>query len=117
MQKDASRKGLEMNVSINDQLPGVVKGDPDRLKEALLHLTSYAYKQSKHIDVEIDVIRTKKDLTTIAFTIQDNGPGMSDSELDVRAPRHIMHVSPTCSTMLTSLSSGHLSGVRTSPGR
>lgn len=86
MQKDAVRKNLEMDVHINNQLPGMVKGDPDRLKDALLHLTSYAYKQSKHITVDIEVVRTTKNSSTVGFTIQDNGPGMSDSELDVKFP-------------------------------
>ncbi|KAL2061138.1 hypothetical protein VTL71DRAFT_7411 [Oculimacula yallundae] len=82
LQKDASRKGLELTVAINEQLPNMVKGDPDRLKDALLHLTSYAFKQSGHVNVEIDLIRTKKDISTIGFTIQDNGPGRSEAELD-----------------------------------
>ncbi|KAK0102733.1 Light-sensor Protein kinase [Cadophora gregata] len=82
LQKDASRKNLELSVSVNEQLPAMVKGDPDRLKDALLHLTSYAFKQSNHVNVEVDLIRTKKKISTIGFTIQDNGPGKSDSELD-----------------------------------
>lgn len=82
LQKDASRKGLEMSVSVNEQLPSMVKGDPDRLKDALLHLTSYAFKQSNNVNVEIDLIRTKKNISTIGFTIQDNGPGKSETELD-----------------------------------
>ncbi|KAG4444154.1 hypothetical protein IFR05_000383 [Cadophora sp. M221] len=82
LQKDASRKGLELSVSVNEQLPTMVKGDPDRLKDALLHLTSYAFKQSNQVNLEIDLIRTKKDISTIGFTIQDNGPGKSDAELD-----------------------------------
>ncbi|KAH7327487.1 putative phytochrome-like histidine kinase PHY2p [Rhexocercosporidium sp. MPI-PUGE-AT-0058] len=82
LQKDASRKGLELIVSVNEQLPAMVKGDPDRLKDALLHLTSYAFKQSNHVNLDIDLIRTKKDLSFIGFTIQDNGPGKSEAELD-----------------------------------
>ncbi|KAH6693329.1 putative phytochrome-like histidine kinase PHY2p [Leptodontidium sp. MPI-SDFR-AT-0119] len=82
LQKDASRKGLELSVSVNEQLPAMVRGDPDRLKDALLHLTSYAFKQSNHVNLEIDLVCTKKDISTIGFTIQDNGPGKSDAELD-----------------------------------
>ncbi|PVH79312.1 hypothetical protein DL98DRAFT_461314 [Cadophora sp. DSE1049] len=82
LQKDASRKGLELSVSVNEQLPAMVKGDPDRLKDALLHLTSYAFKQSNHVNVEVDLIKTKKNISMIGFTIQDNGPGKSEAELD-----------------------------------
>lgn len=83
LQKDASRKGLELSVAVNEQLPAMVKGDPDRLKDALLHLTSYAFKQSSHVNVEVDLIQTKRNVSTIGFTIQDNGPGKSEAELDV----------------------------------
>lgn len=86
LQKDASRKGLYLGVSVNEQLPNMVKGDPDRLKDTLLHLTSYAFKQSNHVNLEVDLIRTKKDTSTIGFTIQDNGPGKSEAELDVSLP-------------------------------
>lgn len=82
LQKDATRKSLTLNVALNETLPSMVKGDPDRLKEALLHLTSAAFKSSTNVSVEIDLLRTTKDTSTIGFTIQDNGPGMSESELD-----------------------------------
>ncbi|CZT12882.1 related to phytochrome [Rhynchosporium agropyri] len=82
LQKDASRKGLELHVAVNDQLPNMVKGDPDRLKDAMLHLTSYAFKESGRVDVQINLIRTKRDISTVGITIRDNGPGKSDAELD-----------------------------------
>ncbi|KAI6711872.1 hypothetical protein JHW43_005587 [Diplocarpon mali] len=83
LQKDAARKNLEMTVSFNQQLPRMVKGDLNRFKEVLQHFTSYAYRQSRRINVDVDLLHTKRDTSTIGFTIQDNGPGMSESELDV----------------------------------
>ncbi|PBP21157.1 Histidine kinase osmosensor [Diplocarpon rosae] len=82
LQKDASCKNLDMTVSLSEQLPRMVKGGLNRFKEVLQHLTSYAYRQSRSINVQIDLIGTHRDTSTIGFTIRDNGPGLSESELD-----------------------------------
>lgn len=83
LQKEAQRKSLELGVSVHDQLPTLVKGDGDRFKQVLAYLTSNAFRTSTSALVEINVIRTKDTISTIGISVQDAGPGMSDSELDV----------------------------------
>jgi len=83
LQKEAQRKSLELGVSVHEQLPALVKGDGDRFKQVLAYLTSNAFKQSTSAVVDINIVRTKDATSIIGITVQDAGPGMSETELDV----------------------------------
>ncbi|KUJ09902.1 uncharacterized protein LY89DRAFT_760652 [Mollisia scopiformis] len=82
LQKEAQRKSLELGIAIQDQLPTMVKGDGDRFKQVLAYLTSNAFRQSTSAVVEINTIRTKDTISIVSITVQDAGPGMSETELD-----------------------------------
>jgi len=66
----------------------MVKGDGDRLKHLLAHLTSNAFKKSTVVKVDINLISTKDDTSVIGLRVQDCGPGMTEAELDV-CPYHL----------------------------
>lgn len=86
LQKEAQRKSLELGFQVHDQLPTLVKGDGDRFKQILAYLTSNAFRQSTSALVEINVISSTNASTTIGISVQDAGPGMSETELDVSHP-------------------------------
>lgn len=83
LQKEAQRKSLDLTVLIHENLPTMVKGDGDRLKQVLAYLTGNAFKQSTSAVFDINTIRTKDMSHVIGITVQDSSPGMSEIELDV----------------------------------
>ncbi len=84
LQKEAQRKALDLTASVHEQLPGMVRGDGDSFREVLVHLISNAFKRSKNVAVEVNITHTEEMTTVIGLTVQDLGPGMSETELDVR---------------------------------
>jgi signal transduction histidine kinase len=83
LQKEAQQKAKTLTTSVHDQLPTMVKGDADRFKQVLTYLTSNAFKQSASATVSIQTVRTKDATCIVGITVQDSGPGMSETELDV----------------------------------
>ncbi|MBF0135870.1 MAG: response regulator [Magnetococcus sp. DMHC-1] len=85
IQEDAARnKGLELIVTVDPQLPGAVIGDPTRLRQILLNLSSNAIKFTEKGQVTIRVAHEKSPLppegTTISdrilFQVKDTGIGI-----------------------------------------
>ena len=61
----------------------MVKGNSDRFRQLLIFFISNAFKESSNVKVEINIISSKNDTSTIGLQFQDSGPGMSEEELDV----------------------------------
>jgi signal transduction histidine kinase len=61
----------------------MVKGNSHRFKQVIVYFTSNAFKQSRSVKVDLNLIRTKDRTSTIELQVQDSGPGMSEEELDV----------------------------------
>ncbi len=74
----AKEKGLEMKVILPSDLPGVVRGDPTRLKQILLNLLSNAVKFTETGEIILEVRRIEGDM--ISFCVADSGIGMDEEE-------------------------------------
>lgn len=84
LKKDSLRKGLDLDLSIEEQLPAMVKGHRNGLKQLLEYFVDRAFNQSPSCKVDINLIRSTNDNTSlVGFKIQDTGPGMSEEQLDV----------------------------------
>lgn len=83
LQKEAERKSLDLTTSIQDQLPAMVKGDGNLFKQVLVYFTSNAFKDSTSVKVDINLTRTKDEISVVGITVEDTGPGMSEEQLDV----------------------------------
>lgn len=83
LQREAQRKALDLTLSVHEQLPGVVKGDGELFKLVLAKLINHAFRRSKKVSVDVNLIRTEDLTSVIGLSVQDTGPGMSESELDV----------------------------------
>jgi signal transduction histidine kinase len=83
LQKEARRKALDLIMSVSDELPGLVKGEADRLRQSIIYFTSNAFKDSTSVKVGIDLIGIRDEASVIGITFQDNGPGLTEEELDV----------------------------------
>lgn len=84
---EAVRKGLDLTVSTQKELPKIVKGDAARLRQVLSNVTSNAFQHSVEGGIKVDIrpIQTQGNITIIGITVQDLGIGMSEAQLDVSA--------------------------------
>lgn len=73
-------KGLSLNFSVDPAVPGVLYGDPQRIRQALHNLALNAVKFTEFGEVEIlaDMQSTNEDLAVIRFTVRDTGIGIND---------------------------------------
>lgn len=86
LQKEAKRNELDLNMSVDDKLPTLVKGNGDRFKQLIVYFMNKGFKRSTSTTANVFLIRTKKESSMVLVQIQDSGPGMSDAELDVCRP-------------------------------
>jgi len=74
----AQRKGLELTCHMPSSIPRTLRGDPIRLRQALLNLISNALKftASGEINVRIDLVTESDTIVTLRFAVQDSGVGI-----------------------------------------
>ncbi len=85
----AAAKGLQAQIDISEKLPGLVVGDPVRLRAALENLIDNAVKFTEHGGVALAVApwRPAKDKAKgkgsvgVAFSVSDSGIGLSMAEI------------------------------------
>ncbi len=75
----ADAKGLELMVSIDSRIPGLVTGDPARLRQILMNLGGNAVKFTDKGEVAIDarLIDSGSEGVLIRCEVRDTGPGVS----------------------------------------
>ena len=78
----AQEKGLEFIFDIHKDVPNILAGDPLRLGQILLNLTSNAIKftDSGEIIIHAEPVRHTVDELEIKFSIQDTGIGMTSEQ-------------------------------------
>lgn len=76
----AEKKGLEIQLSYDDQINPLLRGDPIRVRQVLTNIVSNAIKFSDHGRIAIDVKKVKNFATNelIRFTTKDQGIGIAD---------------------------------------
>jgi len=80
----ASSKGLFLELSIADNVPGRILGDPLRLHQVLLHLLGNAVKftDTGKVRLEITVVCSSSPAAGLLFRIVDTGIGMTPQTLN-----------------------------------
>jgi PAS domain S-box-containing protein len=78
---EATKKGLEVISSCDDDVPESVCGDEFRIRQILLNLASNAVKftPSGTITIGCSIAHRVGDITTIRFIVQDSGIGISEN--------------------------------------
>jgi len=79
MSGHASQKNLELNSSIDDDVPQIVMGDPTRLRQVLLNLVNNGLKFTEKGEVRINVKMVEDaGKRKVRFEVQDTGIGISE---------------------------------------
>lgn len=76
MAVNARRKGLTINIKLDEKLPAVVIGDPTKLRQVFINLLGNAIKFTEKGGVTLSVAPTGNP-DEYVFGIQDTGTGMS----------------------------------------
>ncbi len=80
----AQRKGLSLICTIDPAIPGKVRGDPNRLRQVLLNLTSNAAKFTAKggVTIEVKTLSSGSEEHELQFTVADTGIGIAKSVQD-----------------------------------
>ena len=74
----ARQKGLDLSCNVNPEVPSLVVGDPDRLRQVLVNIVGNAIKFTERGEVVINVgtERSGEQAVLIHFTVTDTGIGV-----------------------------------------
>lgn len=80
----ATKKGIQLNLSLDDHLPPVVAGDPTRLGQILNNLIGNAIKFTEKgaVTLSLRVEQQRGEESRIEFMVQDTGIGIAGDKLD-----------------------------------
>ncbi|WP_225314244.1 hybrid sensor histidine kinase/response regulator [Marinobacter halotolerans] len=81
----AREKGLALELRIDEDLPWAMEGDPVRLRQVLLNLTSNAIKftDSGHVLISIEVLGRREDKVRLRMSVEDTGVGISPEDVEL----------------------------------
>lgn len=125
----AREKGLALELRVDDNLPGQVTGDPIRIRQILLNLTSNAilYTDSGHVLISAELLGRQGSRVQLRLSVEDTGTGISAENLplifepyvqfDTRSRRQLpgAGLGLTICRQLVGLMDGHLD-VESTPG-
>ncbi len=80
----AEEKCIELYAAIDDELPGVLIGDPTRIRQILANLVSNALKftDKGHVVVRVRVDSADDERAEILFEVEDTGVGIEEGVKD-----------------------------------
>lgn len=78
------KKGLELIIHVDNDVPNIVEGDPGRLGQVLNNLMSNAVKftNSGTITISVKSLRKTKEEVVLYFEVEDTGIGISQKDID-----------------------------------
>ncbi|MCB9285654.1 MAG: response regulator [Lewinellaceae bacterium] len=76
-------KGLVLNIHCDPRIPETLNGDPVRLKQIVLNLTSNAvrFTEKGHVGMKAELLEMHGQSCRIHFEVEDSGIGMSEEQL------------------------------------
>ncbi|MEX2474367.1 response regulator [Marinobacter sp.] len=79
----AREKGLALELRVDENLPWALRGDPVRIRQILLNLTSNAIKftDSGHVLISIEVLGRKENRVRLRLSLEDTGVGINPQDL------------------------------------
>jgi two-component system, sensor histidine kinase len=84
MHTRARDKGLQFNLRISDNVPGVIITDPARLRQILIALIGNAIKFTERgqVDLSVACVERAEAKAVLHFTVTDTGIGIDSAALD-----------------------------------
>ncbi|MDI9244956.1 response regulator [Marinobacter sp. CHS3-4] len=81
----AREKGLALELRIDENLPWALEGDPVRLRQVLLNLTSNAIKftDSGHVLISIEVLGKRDNNVRLRMSVEDTGIGIAPEDMSL----------------------------------
>jgi signal transduction histidine kinase len=81
---EITRKGIEFDFQMSEEVPCYVRGDATSIKSVLQHLIDNALKFTSQgrIAFHVNVVGTESDLTKVSFCVIDSGIGIHSDQLD-----------------------------------
>ncbi len=78
----AHAKGLEYLYRVDSKVPSLLKGDPGRLRQIIMNLSTNAIKftETGEIVLSIDLVQETSQNATLRFSVKDSGIGISKSD-------------------------------------
>ncbi len=78
----AHTKGLEYFYRIDPNVPSLIKGDPGRLRQIIMNLSTNAIKFTHHgeIVLSIELVEEHSDTVELRFAVTDTGIGISKAD-------------------------------------
>jgi len=79
---EAHKKGLELICDVDKDVPSLLKGDPDRLRQVFVNLLSNAVKftNAGEIVLRIELEAEGEGTATLRFAVKDTGIGFSSNQ-------------------------------------
>lgn len=79
----AEKKGLEFSCFVDPEVPSLLRGDPIRLRQVLINLSSNAIKFTRCGEVAVSVALTKEtdSHVTLRFAVRDTGIGIPSGRI------------------------------------
>ncbi|MBF0224974.1 MAG: response regulator [Desulfobacterales bacterium] len=79
----AAEKGLELTIVFPEYIPSILKGDPIRLAQVLINLTSNSIKftEKGEISISVDIEEVAKDYVILKFIVKDTGIGIPKNRI------------------------------------
>ena len=81
----ARKKGLRLDLDLDPEVPGYLKGDPIRLRQVLVNLIGNAVKFTDHGGVSVEIRRADREeggRVPLRFAVRDTGIGIPDDQKD-----------------------------------
>ncbi|MBN1437147.1 MAG: response regulator [Sedimentisphaerales bacterium] len=81
----AKAKNLELSCKMSSEVPTMLKGDPNRLRQILTNLAGNAIKFTKtgEVSISVDLIAQEAQEAVLRFAIKDTGIGIPTEKLEL----------------------------------
>ena len=79
----SAEKGLQFSLDVSKRIPNTLKGDPIRLSQVLINLSTNAIKftDTGTVSVSIQLIEKNDKKVVLGFSVQDTGIGMTKKQV------------------------------------
>jgi PAS domain S-box-containing protein len=79
----AEEKGLELICSVHPDVPGLLRGDPGRIRQVLTNLVGNAIKftQRGNVELLVTLVSCSEENVALRFTVRDTGIGIDPDTL------------------------------------